>query len=251
MTHKYPPWPCHNTQHLTSVTTRKRIHHNRSRTTNGPSTESTRELPRRTPGAGPNDTRTGRAESGPRCRGSVRASSTGCHTGPSMRDLSSMTSRRHDDGSSYQSPGWYQRRYISKRSPVHTKHALAGRAGLRDGRHQRQARLGGWAGRGIPPTSPRATTRLPGGRPDNPARGEQGCCPRGAAWSGDARTTGCHTGSQRGRTVSASATLPGHRRTLKSLVNTPIAAARTRREPVDGFRIGPSVGRLSERNNAQ
>jgi hypothetical protein len=28
-------------------------------------------------------------------------------------------------------------------------------------------------------------------------------------------------------------------------------AARTRREPVDGFRIGPSVGRLSERNNAQ
>jgi hypothetical protein len=131
-----------------------------------------------------------------------------------------------------------QRRYISKHSPVHTKHALAGRAGLRDGRHQRQARLGGWAGRGIPPTSPRTTTRLPGGRPGNPAGGEQGCCPRGAPWSGDARTTGCHTGSQRGRTVSASATLPGHRRTLKSPVNTPIAAARTHREPVDGSASG-------------
>lgn len=32
-----------------------------------------------------------------------------------------------------------QLRYISKRSPVHTKHALAGRADLRDGRHKRQA----------------------------------------------------------------------------------------------------------------
>jgi hypothetical protein len=44
---------------------------------------------------------------------------------------------------------------------------------------------------------------------------------------------------------------PDIRRTLKSPVNTPIAAARTRREPVDELRIGPSVGRLSERNNAQ
>jgi hypothetical protein len=42
------------------------------------------------------------------------------------------------------------------------QHALAGRAGLRDGRHKRQARHGGWIGCGIPPTSPRATARLPG-----------------------------------------------------------------------------------------
>ena len=39
----------------------------------------------------------------------------------------------------------------------------------------------------------RATTRLPGAGLATSAGGGQGCCPRRAAWSGDARTTGCHT----------------------------------------------------------
>ncbi len=77
--------------------------------------------------------------------------------------------------------------------PARPKCALAGRAGLRDGRHKRQAHSVGWGGCGIPSTSPRATTRLPGGRPGKLGGRLRGCCPRGAAWSGYARSTGCHT----------------------------------------------------------
>jgi hypothetical protein len=57
-----------------------------------------------------------------------------------------------------------QRRYISKRSATE-QNALAGRADLRDDRPPARARLGRVrAGCGIPSTSPRATTRRPGGR---------------------------------------------------------------------------------------
>ena len=54
-------------------------------------------------------------------------------------------------------------------------------------------------GCGIPSTSPRATTRRPGGRA---ARHEERCvegCPQAVAWSGYARSTGCRTSRRRGR----------------------------------------------------
>ncbi len=79
-------------------------------------------------------------------------------------------------------------------------------------------RLGGWAGCGIPPTSPRATTRLPGAGLATPAGGEQGCCPRGAAWSGDARTTGCHTAPSEQELSVPATPSPDVGRTLKSPV---------------------------------
>ncbi|MGH3808239.1 MAG: hypothetical protein ACRDRU_16780 [Pseudonocardiaceae bacterium] len=63
--------------------------------------------------------------------------------------------------------GWActQRRYISKRSTDHTRHALAGRASLRDSRPPTRAELGR-GGQGVAPRRPppRATTRRPGGR---------------------------------------------------------------------------------------
>ena len=72
--------------------------------------------------------------------------------------------------------------------------ALAGRAGLRDGWPKRQAGpRGPGVGCGIPSTSPRATTRCPGGKPGKLDGCWQGGCPRGTAWSGYARPMGCHT----------------------------------------------------------
>jgi hypothetical protein len=49
----------------------------------------------------------------------------------------------------------------------------------------------GGGGCDIPSTSPRATTRCPGGKHGKLARRGRGCC-RGTAWSGCARPTGCH-----------------------------------------------------------
>jgi hypothetical protein len=58
-------------------------------------------------------------------------------------------------------------------------------AGLRDGRHKRQARFGGGvAGCGIPPTSPRATTGLPGGKPGMVDRRLAGMLPPGTPVGG-------------------------------------------------------------------
>ncbi len=90
-------------------------------------------------------------------------------------------------------PAFSQRRYISYRSANQSKHALAGRADLRDGRPQSRAALGGVTGCGIPSISPRATTRRPGGRARRCISVRVEGCPRVAAWSGYARSTGCHS----------------------------------------------------------
>lgn len=90
-------------------------------------------------------------------------------------------------------PAFSQPRYISKRSAAQTKHALAGRAGLRDGPTSAEPGSVGWRGvasrrppRGLPRDSPGA--RLP-----SSAGGGEGWCPRGATRLGYARSTGCHT----------------------------------------------------------
>ena len=55
------------------------------------------------------------------------------------------------------------------------------------------------AGCGIPSTSPRATTRRPGGKSCTRfGDGASRACPRAAAWSGDARSTGCPHEPRRG-----------------------------------------------------
>ncbi len=87
-----------------------------------------------------------------------------------------------------------QPRYISKRSTAQTRHALAGRADLRDGRPR--ARAGpGLGGLGVASRRPphRATTRRPGGRATRGLAGRVEGCPRAAARSDSARSTGRHT----------------------------------------------------------
>ena len=87
-----------------------------------------------------------------------------------------------------------QRRYISQRNATQPKHALAGRAGLRDARPPARAGLGrcgqGVGSRRPPPGLPRGA---PGAEPYEVAAGRVEGCPRGAAWSGYARSTGSHT----------------------------------------------------------
>jgi len=73
-------------------------------------------------------------------------------------------------------------------------HALAGRADLQDG-HPTRTRLGQggprvWHPVDLPPGLPRGT---PGAEPPEAAAGRVEDCPRGAAWSGYARPTGCPT----------------------------------------------------------
>jgi hypothetical protein len=72
--------------------------------------------------------------------------------------------------------------------------ALAGRAGLRDGRLRALLRPGR-VGRGV--ASPRPPRGLPhgspGAEPNNARTGSAEGCPRAAVWSGCARSTRCHT----------------------------------------------------------
>jgi hypothetical protein len=85
--------------------------------------------------------------------------------------------------------------YRRERGGVQSRNALAGRAGLRDGRPRTRA---GWVGVdrvGHPADLPEGYHALPRGQAWH-ARpvADSKCCPRGTAWSGYARSTGCPTG---------------------------------------------------------
>jgi hypothetical protein len=93
-----------------------------------------------------------------------------------------------------------QRRYIKQTQRRPPKRALAGRAGLQDGQHKRQARHGvGRVGCGIPSTSPRATTRCPGGKPGKLGRWRGGMLPPGHRMVGLCQAAGMPHDSQHAR----------------------------------------------------
>jgi hypothetical protein len=96
-------------------------------------------------------------------------------------------------------------RYISKHSTTQTQHALAGRADLRDGRHQRQSRRGGgWQGGASRRPPQGATTRRPGGTPGKHDRRWARMVPPGRRVVGRCQVDGMPHGFQRARSVPVS-----------------------------------------------
>jgi hypothetical protein len=126
---------------------------------------------------------------------------TGAVCGPSQRTKRRATTRRDTNqrrvfplagavvGAVIRKPNWSPGRCCQSAGPCPRR---AGRS-PRWPATSIAAAGSGWAGCGISSTSPRATTRQPGGRARRRTHRFVEGCPRAAVWSGCARSTRCHT----------------------------------------------------------